>query len=401
MDSRLVTLCIAALMLCLAMVGCASNNLLSSTPAPVTRPAPQLIATNVDPSGPVVAGKFVFWKSSEGTWEKGVTTGIYGYSLEHGEVFTVTERLERRSSLHSDGKSLLWLAGDEEAVGGTTLHILDLETRTERSLPFFNAGGNNPNTRIANPVIDGDTIFYNLNTSMHSRSLETGQEKLVAAEGLRPAAGGGTLLWVEPVPREPLATRPVPTILVDEDGDGDMEEVAAGTGEIYLGTSECELYMLKRGATGRGIVLDKGQAVGGDACSSIFSRYFYANYAVSGDNVVWVNDGRFPDPPTVKVHNISSGTTREIGATAPMHPLISGDTVVWTEGKTYMPGEPFGPNTIKAHNLATGTTWVVAPENPDLHQAWGIIDERAVVYTLGTPERQTKASLYITSLTIP
>jgi hypothetical protein len=401
MKSRSVTLRFVALLLCLAMVGCASNNSLSSTPISVTRPAPQLIATNVDLTGAVVAGKFVFWKSSEGTWETGVTTGIYGYNVEQGEVFTVTEGLERRSSLYSDGKSLLWVAGDEEAAG-TTLHILDLETRTERSLPFFNAGGNNPNTRIANPIVDGDTLFYNLNTTMHSRSLETGQEKLVAAEGRRPIAGGGTLLWVEPVPREPLPTRPVPTILIDEDGDGDLEEVAEHQKCCFTGSSECQLLMLRGGETGRGMVLDKGEAIGGDACSSIFSRGYYANYAVSGDNVAWVNDGRFPDPPTVKVHNISSGTTREISAIAPMHPLISDDTVAWTEGTEYMPGgEPFGPNTIKAHNLATGTTWVVVPESPDLHQAWGIIDERAVVYTLGTPERQTKASLYVTDLTTP
>jgi hypothetical protein len=73
-------------------------------------------------------------------------------------------------------------------------------------------------------------------------------------------------------------------------------------------------------------------------------------YNVSGDNIVWSSSRQ----PGLRLYNISTRTSRNVGTSMSSGPLIAGKNIVWTIPPEFNTGE--GHSAIQMYNIDTGLT---------------------------------------------
>lgn len=124
----------------------------------------------------------------------------------------------------------------------------------------------------------------------------------------------------------------------------------------------------------------------------------YSSYDTAGDYVAWV--GGFQANPTLWLHRLSTGSEQSL-ATGASHPLLIGDTVIWTEEPTGFSGAPT-TWAIKAYDIATGATrTVVQGQAGQVVIGWALTGDNQLVYTVGAQLNDPAGKLYLTDITPP
>lgn len=366
---RCVRKSLACLLVLVALVGC------NDSPAPPVVSSPSLtesaiqgtatwLADNVITFGetggdtPLVAGKYVFWKSwnaSANTW----TLQAREVSAQSG--FTLTDKLDVSSFMASDGKTAVWRGSEPGLV---SVHLYDLAARTDITLREASGQSDLAAYELA---IDGDLLYYTNGNGLHLRDMRTNHERLISANGKKPIAANGMLLWVEAVAQvvKPTATSRGETPAVEENHVG---RPPTSPGRYW------ELHLLQPGETGRGAVLTTNIAATGSLAFDV-----PCSYNLGGDYVVWT--GEYGDHITaynVKSHKIEIIPTNPQPYLGTLCPLVSGNAVVWIEETTREPGQL----SVQAYDPGTRMLSTIASFRAGGVQAWGVVENEALIYTL-------------------
>ncbi|HEX6608513.1 MAG TPA: hypothetical protein VF276_16550, partial [Chloroflexia bacterium] len=188
---------------------------------------------------------------------------------------------------------------------------------------------------------------------LYVRNLNTGQDQLISVTGRNPVAADGVLLWSE-------------------------ERQQSGR----FAVAEWTLHLRKQSDPQR---------------DSIIARDFgeFHGYHVSGDNVIWA--ASTPGNDKAHLYNISSGANQVVSAHAVVNPLISGNTVAWTEAPTGEIGKP--PTwSIVIYNIATGAQSSIIAASATPVQAWALMEPPRLIYSLGNAPVMGVRELYAIEL---
>jgi hypothetical protein len=276
---------------------------------------------------------------------RGAANRIYIYNTRSPKegARVLVEGIEQKLALASDGQSVVWV---ERLINRTyrirhyNLSTSQLSTVVQGATEEENFGAFAPNAAQPFPsrlAVGGGILYYRSTGPGHkglwARTLETGEERLISPDGQSPAASGNSFIWYD-------STRVHLSIARNLNDDVILFDFRSGAGGSFTG------------------------------------------YGISNGNVVW-------HTRAMGIHLYSSSKQTDTNLTpssnnSPLiyHPLINGNTVVWTEEAQY-PGYK-ATWFIKRYNLAKGTTAVVTSgENLQPLEAWAMPDERTVAFRIG------------------
>lgn len=272
-------------------------------PLPAPPPTPKLLSATVE--GPVVSsGRTFYWIDT-----RSPNLPIYGYNLDEGREFLVTDTPGVKSSLTTDGKLLAWI--ERSAPPGGAVRAHNLATRQE-SIIFTPTDTPPAMTEIA---LDSGILYYvGINQGrqgLHALTLATQQDRLIANLAYRLVAKDGLLLWSEDVSL--CAFKPC--------------------------ISRFRLHALKSDGSMGDTVLAESEGSN------------FGGYDVSGDNIVWSPSGQ----PGPRLYNINTRIPRAIGASFALDPFFAGRKVVWTTPPEASIGGQ-GYSAVQLYDMDTGVT---------------------------------------------
>jgi hypothetical protein len=326
-------------------------------------PGPRLLADNQPWWSVSAAGHYVFWDGSFTA-----ARPILAYDLAQNKLLTLASGAGANGRIGpvSDGTTVAWIEG---TPGGDSVRGYDLSTGQTHLLvdPA-------PYHEFDQIAIGAGQVFYSdakpEQTGLFVRNLATGQDTLVSAWGRAPVVANGILLWYEQRPSEgphALANPPHPRP-----------------------PSECSLHMRRLDGSLTDAVINSSLPVDpfGNECG-------YAGYSTAGDYAAWTG-GYLANRP-LWLHRLSTGSEQLIANFA-SHPLLTGDTLIWTEQPT---GFPNAPTTwsIKAYDLATGATRTIVQAQEHLAViSWALTGDNQLVYTVGGERNDPGGKLYLTDI---
>jgi hypothetical protein len=270
--------------------------------------------------------------------------------------------------LASNGQVLLWVEGSETT--GDSIHSYNLTTSQETTV--IAASANVEHNDIA---LDGDTLYYHASTGLVGRSLSTGQQQLVSAQGVYPSAAGGKVLWMEPTNQQCT----IGSTTLDASGNEVIESKPRCTFDwnLYLRTSSTSTPQLLAS-----------------------QQQGFTGYHVSGDKVTWAEYNS-----VAHMYTISTGTTENISAEPAANPLVlntSTETkLVWSKLPT---GEIDKPNTSSVQSKTrtsannTETSSAIVDDSTANVVARAIVDQSRVLYTVDPDLNSIESQMYLTSI---
>jgi hypothetical protein len=314
---------------------------------PLPTPTPSLSGSRVVTAGtsiaPVGAGNALFWIG------KGSHNRIYRYDADTRAVSVIADGPEYKLAVATDGQDVVWL--ELLSTGLYRIQHYDLRAKQVSTVVKTQWHGENYGvlrlvTDRQNPpalALDQGVLYYRKvspeGSGLWARTLATGEEWLISAEGYGPVAANGRLMWTE------------------------QRRADTQTG------TEWSLHLHSRYDPNVDIVL---------------TRYMYAldytEYSVSEDHAVWHSGGR-----GVFIFHIPSRTAGEI---TPQYsfpksrinaPLVSFNRVVWTESV-----DSAGLHwLVRVHRLDNGSVSTListSDQSGTRVAAWAILGGRAVAY---------------------
>jgi hypothetical protein len=272
------------------------------------------------------AGHYLFWVDS-----RYPNTSLYSYDLTTGRQWLLTEHLNGRYSVASDGQIVAWVEGE----AGNSVARYDLRTG---AAGMIIPPGEPGLLWVEGIAVDNGTLYYTGNTStglgLFARPVTGGAPaQLRSGRVLPPVAAGGNLLWAE-------------------------EEGYGGKQIHYTST----LHLRTPATPPEGVVLPAGQQG-------------YSGYAVSPDYVAWTDAS--PDG-ALHLYTIAGAAQRQL-ATGAATPRILGSQVAWSEAPGY---GRFGGN-IRTYNITTGAARLIAGGQYPQAEVVALLDGPAVAYTVG------------------
>jgi len=289
------------------------------------------------------AGHYLFWVDN-----RYPDTRLYGYDLNTGRQWLLTEHLNGRYSVASDGQLVAWVEGE----AGNSVASYDLRTGVAGTIIPPSEPGL---LWIEGIAVDNDTLYYTGNTStgmgLFARPVTGGTPaQLRSGRVLPPMAAGGNLLWAE------------------EEGYGGKQAHYTSTLHLRTPTTPPE-----------GIVLPAGQQG-------------YSDYAVSPDYVAWTD--ATPEA-ALHLYAIAGGAQRQL-ATGAGTPRIRENQVAWSEAPGY---GHFGGN-IWTYDIPTGAARLIAGGQYPQAAVVALLDGPAVAYTVGQGS-PLDLRLYVAPLVAP
>jgi hypothetical protein len=289
------------------------------------------------------AGHYLFWVDSGSP-----DTRLYGYDLNTGRQWLLTEHLNQRYSVASDGQIVAWVEGE----AGNSVARYDLRTGVAGTII---PPGSPDILWIEDIAVDNGALYNMANTrtgmGLFARPVTGGPPaQLRSGRVLPPVAAGGNLLWAE--------------------------EAGYGGKQVHYTST---LHLRTPATPPEGSVLPAGQQG-------------YSGYAVSADYVAWTD--ATPDG-TLHLYSIAGAASRQI-ATGAGTPRVRGNQVAWSEAPGY---GRFGGN-VWTYDIATGATRLIAGGQYPQAEVVALLDGPAVAYTAGQGSLFDKR-LYVAPLTAP
>jgi hypothetical protein len=323
------------------------------TPTPVTStplPKSKLLAKDVS-SSVVATDHYLLWIETARAGNP-----IFGYDVRNGNTFVLTNRSSSKFALATDGKKIVWLErGSDSAVRA---YGYDLDSRNEVS--FVGTLSQTQNNYYYDIALAGDVLYYsgiiNQQRGVVARNLTTGVEEILVADGRRPVAADGALLWSKEVAScNPPSTHP-PCIF-----DG-------------------ILYMRKSGDT-KDILVHRSP--GQDSFRGP------QGYDLSHGRVVWSGTSE-----GVRLYDANTSTLNIIFNRHASYPLIRGNLVAWV-------GEEKRTKLI-LYDTNTGQFTTPVSVMDARIETEAIVGQEAIAYRLGGPaqwrEDLAQGDLYILEL---
>lgn len=326
-------------------------------------PGPRLLAEDV-PGWNVSAAEHIV------LWDRPFSADrpILGYDLAQDKALTLVsgEGASGRVGPVSDGTTVAWIEG---TPGGDSIRGYDLAAGHSQYLvePAYYH-------EFDQIALGAGQVYYQdakpEQNGLFARNLATGLDTLVSAWGRAPVVANGILLWVEQRPPDgphALANPPQPQP-----------------------PSECSLHMRRLDGSLADAIINSSLTPGPFA-----GDCYYAGYSTAGDYVAWTG-GYLANQP-LWLHRLSTGSDQLI-AHAASHPLLTGDTLIWTEQPT---GFPDAPTTwaIKAYDLATAATrTLVQGQENQVVTGWALTGSNQLVYTVGAERNDPAGKLYVTDI---
>ncbi|HVG00666.1 MAG TPA: hypothetical protein VND68_12575, partial [Chloroflexia bacterium] len=280
-------------------------------------------------AGPIAAGGYIFWLDS-----RGGGNSVYGYDLVRGTEFLVSGSSDRKHSLASDGQTLVWV------IQNTIVRGYNLTTEQEHTVLDIGSGF------LGGLALDDGLLYYEGGSQekpgLYARNLENGQEQLISPRGGAARAKAGRVLWAEE--RQECTS-------------------AEGAGRGPNCISRWRLRTLDAARTLKGRELPLQESIEPQIKNVTDEGNIFSGYDLSGDTLAYA---RYGDVVHL-VMDISSteGAPKpviKLGSRAAIAPLLSGDTLVWTEAPT---GTGAGPKgwSLHAFSVASGATRAIIPEH--------------------------------------
>jgi hypothetical protein len=272
------------------------------------------------------AGHYLFWADSSYPY-----TRLYGYDLNTGHQWLLTEHLSTRYSVASDGQIVAWV----ESEAGNSVASYNLNTGTASTII---PPGEPDLLWVEGIAVDSGTLYYTANTrtgsGLFARPVTGGPPtQLRSGRVLPPMAAGGNVLWAE-------------------------EEGYGGKQVHYTST----LHLRTPATPPEGVVLPAG-SLG------------FGGYDVSADYVAWTDAG---PSGALHLYTIAGGAQQELATDATM-PRIRGNQVAWSEAPGY---GRFG-GSVWTYNIATIATRLIAGGQYPEAAVVALLDGPAVAYTVG------------------
>jgi hypothetical protein len=312
---------------------------------------------------PVTAGGYIFWLDSRGSGNS-----VYGFDLARGTEFLVSESSDRKRSLATDGQTVLWI------IGNTTIRGYNLADKQEFTILDVGSGF------LGGLALDRGLLYYQGGSQerpgLYARLLENGQEQLISPKGGAPIAKGGRVLWAD-----------------------ELQECtpSAGGGRGPNCISRWWLRTLDATRTLKGRVLPLVEAIESHIKNVTGEGNAFSGYDLSGDNLAYARHGDVAH--LVRGIYASGGATPsdiKLGSQATIAPLLSRDTLVWTEAPT---GTGAGPQgwSLQAFSFVQGATRTMIAERLTRTRAC-LLSEEGILGILIDPEESTpEAELYVTT----
>jgi hypothetical protein len=302
--------------------------------------------------GTLLVGDYLFWRDT-----RTQPSSIYGYDLNAQTEFLVSDSVYEKTNLTGDGTTLVWFertAINSPLTDMPRIQSYDIATRTTSTIVTFSDINAATGLSLHNGI-----LYYNNSTPEYrgllARTIATGQEQLVSAEGYAPLAADGVLLWL--------------------------------TAE-YVGIhapAKVSLHMRKLDGSVSDAIL-----------MSTDAGYTGMEYDVDGDNIVWAADMVSGDA-RVYLYRISTGVAQPISAGPATMPVVKGSTVAW---KAWFMGAMIDPVqwSVESYDLSSNiVSTVVAKSTTDVHSL-DITNQGKLALSVKNTIEQSEQSAYMTEL---
>jgi hypothetical protein len=315
----------------------------------------QLIAEGVVGEPVVVGNHLVYIAVREGKYT------IYSVS-PGGPGLVIDDSPVGKSALTTDGEVVAWVEDHQpygESVEGYNLNVGQRYTLIPTGDNEF--GGIALDNRFFYQGRRGSVAGGLYDTHPYSTDLYS----LISAKGQNPVAANGYILWVEE----------------DQQGCTTTGDEVAGEAARQVCNPLWTLHMRQRDTALTDVTVAS-------------SNLGFSGYSIRGDNIVWAAYGE-----PAFLYNVTTNVTAQISAGAALKPFAANTSVVWTTGPTGKLGEPL-LSSIQATTLggaANAPVSIVRPSTASV-QAWGILGDKAVVYTVDDNLATMDKKLYISGL---